>query len=57
MIRKYLLEKDVCTNFELNNYVFDNSSYSDNLLLSYNYLSTNADNESSSAEEITPKKK
>ena len=54
---KYLLEKDEHANFELSNYAFNNSNYLDNQLLSYNYLSTDTSNESSSLEEKTPKNK
>ena len=57
MFTKHLHEKDDYADFELNNWEFEDSSCSDNQLLSHDYFSSDADNESSSAEKEKPAKK
>ena len=57
MFTKHLHEKDEYADFELNNNEFEDSSCSDNQLLSYNYFSSEADIESLSSEKEKPAKK
>ena len=57
MFTKHLYKKDEHTDFKLNNFDFKNSSCSDNQLLLCNYFSSDAYNESLSAEKEKPSKR
>ena len=54
MFTKHLLEKDEYADFEINNNEFEDSSCSENQLLSHSYFSSDADIESCYSEKEKP---